>query len=364
MYSVTSDGKEYSLTSVQAYAAKEANEDFLGRRVVFIPFDHRNVKTETLDFVLTTLKIQADLDLKVDGVFGPKTLAEYEKVYGPILTDIRIPSAIHSAPRWVKRWGYYHAHTFDQHPDSLKGVGSTWPMSSLTWHNIVNKDSWLAAMFRLVSGYNNNPANPLYDRPLTSAITLDTISIGFDHTWLGTLSKRFRIIRDSISSDLSLAIISETVNRTVQTLDYLIEKIDAATKTRGKQPLVYGSLADTIAKEWIFNLSQKSFVVAAYMQAWVDTYVKSSVRLIKAYGWNANDGVTLAAVTRMQNSAQANFTRYTTEAKENGINTKDSAKTLEFIYKRLYKHPERLDVIKRDPDFKLKPNTDVETLFN
>ena len=356
MLSVFSDGKEFKLNATQTKEAIAHNVAYLGLGKFFSPFDQISVDICSTAFVLQTLKIQADLDLTVDGQFGPKTKEAFEGVYGPKA----LRNELELSPRWVKRWGYYHAHTM-QAKTFERGCPSSWPIVDATWHNLVNQNSWLAAILRLVSGYNNNPANPLYDRPLVSVITLDTISLGFDHTWLGTLSKRLKLVRDS----LSFSVIRPNKAREISDkLSAFILEVDSAEKVRGKQGIEYGSLTDRLAKFWVFKLSTLPEVQLSYTQAWVDTYVKPTIKAVKAFGWNANDGVTVAAVVRMQNSAQANFQRYTREALENGINTRDSAKTLEFIYKRLYKHPERLSVIKTDPDFKLKPSVDVSTLFD
>lgn len=344
------------LTGAQILEAIKYNLDC----IYYNPWVGGGYSTKSTHFAEDVASIQQDMGVKPDGKADKSVISYINAVYGqrliPFGTHTIDPFLGTTLPRFVKRWGYIHLHQ----PDNPE-----WPIKDEGWHSLVNTDSWMAAMLRFVSGGSKDKMR--YDRPIQSVITLDTISIGFDHTWAGTLPSRWsRMIELDKNNDLNTAIYNSEYCKyyDIRDTSHIRTKIiDLMPKERGKKSINFGSPAYKMALIW-YQISIDPKVMALYSQAWVNTYVLQAIMEVKRLGWDHTEGRTIALVARMLNSAQVNLNRYSKAASKT-MSIKDPIKTLEHIYNspEMYNKPDRFKHVMGDADFRLPVNTEVSSIL-
>jgi hypothetical protein len=270
---------------------------------------------------------QKQLSLEPDGMLGPKTLKAIERRYGP-LSDLRL--TVHPMPIWVSRWGYDHAHDHGE---------ERWPYRDPTWHAFTDKGDWESTMLRLVSGFSQEKET--FNRSPRSAISLDTLSMGFCHYWARTLPKHIEAVCKEVPQ-----LSAEAFPGHRDSLDRgSLGKLLGEKKGKGKFQFQHAWLVSG----WRHLMEQDS-AIHAHVNSWLRKYVGKAWTLCKLHFGESClhtevGGQILAAVTRMVNSGPAD--RWIRKGLKKH---RDPMRALEYVFnldrkKGGYGKPERWDKI-------------------
>jgi len=236
-------------------------------------------------------------------------------------------SPLYPLPKSTQKWGYDHI------PDVYNKVDKQ-------WRQITGDGSFISGLLRLLSGYKGNGK---FSRGPDSWISLDTVSVGIAHWWADTIPDLFSRIATE-KPLLTKWAWGEEAAEAMKDPKFLKGHLKAK---RGAVP--HNKKFDWLLSGW-YEISRHPEVIEICVKDWIDSYIPPGQSVFKKYKWKL--GTTLAGLVRLANSRGAKGMASLVKKGMSELGTDSETEVLPFVYKELYKKPERWEQITSWNQFK------------